>query len=69
LEAEVVSRGDEGAALHQWPRPWPEPGPFEEQVAAADVATGERMRRIYGRSIGGDGVARLTAAAERLARS
>jgi hypothetical protein len=27
------------------------------------------MRRIYGRSIGADGVARLTAAAERLTRS
>lgn len=67
LEAEVVSRGDEGATLHQWPQPWPDPAPFVDAVAAADAATGERMRRIYARSIGADGFARFAGAVDRLA--
>lgn len=52
LEAEIVTRGEEGATLHGWPHPWPEPAPFAERVAAADSATGDRMRRIYSESLG-----------------
>jgi hypothetical protein len=67
LEAEVVSRGDEGASLHQWPQPWPDPAPFVERVGAADASTGERMRRIYARSLDPDGFNALTDAIDRLA--
>jgi len=66
LEAEVVSRGSEGAALHQWPQPWPDPAPFVEQVAAADAATGERMCRMYACAIGVDGFTRFADAVDRI---
>ncbi len=66
LEAEIVTRGEEGATLHGWPQPWPDPAPFVDRVAAAESATGARMRRIYAGSLGTEGFATFAAAIDGL---
>jgi hypothetical protein len=67
LEAEIVTRGEEGATLHGWPQPWPDPAAFVDRVAAAESATGARMRRIYADSLGNEGFATFAAAIDGLA--
>lgn len=62
LEAEIVTRGEEGATLHGWPQPWPDPAPLVERVAAAESATGARMCGIYGDCLGAEGFATFAAA-------
>jgi hypothetical protein len=69
LEAEMVTRGDSGAQLHGWPKPWPDPSPFVERVAAAEHRTSERMQRIYSAALSSDELACLATAVENLARA
>lgn len=47
LEAEMVTRGPDGARLHGWAEPYPDPAPYVERVAAAEAETSARMRRFY----------------------
>ena len=47
LEAEIVTRGVDGAELHGWPPPFPDPERSRARVAAADAATSARMQAAY----------------------
>lgn len=47
LEAEMATRGADGAAFHGWPEPWPDPEPLRTAIAAADAATRRRMAAAY----------------------
>jgi hypothetical protein len=67
LEAEIVTRGEEGATLHGWPQPWPDPAPLVERVAAAEAATAVRMRQTYADSLGAERFATFADAIDRLA--
>lgn len=62
LEAEMVTRGAPAAQLHGWKPPYPDPAPFVERVAAAEVATSERMLRFYEATLGESGLSELAAA-------
>ena len=47
LEAEIVTRGVDGAELHGWPPPFPDPDRSRARVVAAEAATSARMQAAY----------------------
>lgn len=53
LEAEMVTRGAPAALLHGWKAPYPDPAPFVARVAAAEMATSQRMAQIYAAALAG----------------
>jgi hypothetical protein len=68
LEAEMVTRGADGARLHGWPEPFPDPAAFTEAVAAAEAETTRRMVGYYAR-LPEDDVAAFAGAVAALAGS
>lgn len=51
MEADLATRGEEGAKLHGWSPPYPDVSEHAAAIAAAQATTSERMGRIYAAAI------------------
>ncbi len=48
LEAELLTRGPDGARVHGWPEPYPDVASVSTRMLEANDATSTRMQRCYG---------------------
>lgn len=58
-EADLATRGEEGAKLHGWRPPYPDVSAHAAAIAAAQAATSQRMGRIYDAILDADELAEL----------